>query len=383
MTDLRLYTERLAQLVALPSVSATQAEFDMSNLAVCERLAEWFAAAGFRVEVRPIAGWPGKYNFMAARGSGPGGLLFAGHTDTVPYDQYGWDSDPFVLHRDGDRLRGLGATDMKGFFPAVLAAAERFRERELARPLLVLGTADEESSMCGARALVAAGTPLGRYAVIGEPTGLRPKRLHKGIIMESLQVVGQSGHSSDPSYGNNAIEAMHEMLGELLRLRGEFQQRYHNPAFSVPVPTLNFGCIHGGDNPNRICGACELQYDLRPLPGMQIQELRGEIAARLAPLAERLKVRLVHSQLFPGIEPFEESADAELVKLSEELTGHRADSVGFGTEAPFFKALGAETLILGPGAIAAAHQPNEYIELAQVGPAVELYSGLIERLCLD
>ncbi|HCB14771.1 MAG TPA: acetylornithine deacetylase, partial [Gammaproteobacteria bacterium] len=91
-----------------------------------------------------------------------------------------------------------------------------------------------------------------------------------------------SGHSSNPALGVNALEGMHAVIGELLRWRGELQARYRNPLFEVAVPTLNLGHIHGGDNPNRICANCELHIDIRPLPGMTLDSLRGELHRRLA-----------------------------------------------------------------------------------------------------
>ena len=236
--------------------------------------------------------------------------------------------------------------------------------------------------MSGARALAAAGRPLGRAAVIGEPTGLKPIRLHKGVLMERIDILGQSGHSSDPGLGRNALEAMHAAIGELLVLRQQWQQEYRNPLFNVPQPTLNLGCIHGGDNPNRICGQCSLEFDLRPLPGMDPEVLRAAIRHKLQPLAEQRQVRIDYGPIFPGVPPFEQAEGSELVRLAERLTGQAAEAVAFGTEAPYLQQLGCETLILGPGDIACAHQPNEYLELARIEPTVQILRQLIDHYCL-
>src|SRR5690606_27634595 len=115
-----------------------------------------------------------------------------------------------------NRLYGLGSTDMKGFFAVVHEAVKAFHDSEFKQPLIILATADEESSMDGARALVELGRPRARYAVVGEPTGLTPVHMHKGVMMETLRVQGQSGHSSNPALGKNALEAMHEVISELL-----------------------------------------------------------------------------------------------------------------------------------------------------------------------
>ena len=371
---------RFAALLAALAVSCTQPALDQSNRPVVELLAEWLDQLGFRCELQQVA--PGKFNLLAIRGSGPGGLVLAGHSDTVPFDEALWRSDPLLLSERDGRWYGLGSCDMKGFFALVIEAVQGLLEHDFRQPLLILATCDEESSMSGARALAAAGKPLGRAAVVGEPTGLRPIRMHKGIMMERIDILGQSGHSSDPGLGHSALEAMHASIGELIGLRRQWQAQYSNPQFSVPQPTLNFGCIHGGDNPNRICGQCSLEFDLRPLPGMDPQQLREAIRQKLQPLAERYQVRLDYSPLFSSVPPFEQAADCELVRIAERLTGHTAEAVAFATEAPYLQQLGCETVVLGPGDIACAHQPDEYLELAAIEPTVRVLRELICHYCL-
>lgn len=372
--------DQFAALIATPSVSCTQPHWDQSNRTVIDLLASWLAELGFACEIQEVA--PGKANLLASYGSGPGGLVLAGHSDTVPFDAALWQSDPLKLTQVGDRWVGLGVCDMKGFFPLVIEAVRGLLDAPFRQPLLVLATCDEESSMAGARALAAAGKPLGRAAVIGEPTGLKPIRLHKGVMMERIDILGQSGHSSDPSLGHSALEAMQDVMGELRALRAQWQREFHNPQFGVPQPTLNLGCIHGGDNPNRICGQCALEFDLRPLPGMDPEQLRAAIRGKLAPLAERHQVRIDYAPLFANVPPFEQRADSELVRLAEKLTGHAAQAVAFGTEAPYLQQLGCETIVLGPGDIACAHQPGEFLELARIEPTVTLLRQLIQHYCL-
>ncbi|MFP3977079.1 MULTISPECIES: acetylornithine deacetylase [Marinobacter] len=374
--------DMLTTLVSLPSISSASAEWDHSNEPVVRRLGEWLEALGFAVELLAVPDTPGKYNLIATLGSGSGGLVLAGHTDTVPFDDQRWQSDPFTLTERDNRWYGLGTCDMKGFFPLAIEAAKAFTAADLKQPLIILATADEETSMNGARALAEAGKPKARYAVIGEPTSLRPVRMHKGIMMERLTFEGQSGHSSDPSLGRNALEGMHEALGELLALRTDWQAQYRNPNFEVQVPTLNLGCIHGGDNPNRICARCELHFDLRPLPGMSMENLRQDILHRLRPMAERRELTMEFEPLFDGVPPFETPADAALVKACEALTGHTAHAVAFATEAPWLQKLGMETLVLGPGSIDQAHQPDEFIEMSQLEPTVKILQGLIRQFCL-
>ncbi|MDX1366237.1 acetylornithine deacetylase [Pseudomonas sp.] len=375
------FKEQFAALIAAPSVSCTQARWDQSNRPVIELLSSWLGDLGFACEVQEVN--PGKFNLLASYGSGPGGLVLAGHSDTVPFDAALWQSDPLKLTEVDGRWVGLGSCDMKGFFALVIEALQPLLDQRFRQPLLILATCDEESSMSGARALAEAGRPLGRAAVIGEPTGLKPIRLHKGIMMERIDILGQSGHSSDPSLGHSALEAMQDVMTELRGLRGQWQREFNNPQFGVPVPTLNLGCIHGGDNPNRICGQCSLEFDLRPLPGMQPEMLRAAIRQKLQPLAERHQVKIDFAPLFPSAPPFEQAADSELVRLAERLTGHRAASVAFATEAPYLQQLGCETLVLGPGDIDCAHQPGEYLEMSRLEPTVRLLRELIQHYCLS
>jgi len=372
-------------LVALPSVSSSNHGIDQGNLAVINLLADWLESLGFTVSIQPIAS--GKANLLASIGGGGAkgeGLVLSGHTDTVPFDEGLWSVDPFGgVERDG-RIYGLGTCDMKAFFAIAIEAVRAFEAKSLRRPVTILATADEESSMAGAKFLLSQGLKPGRYAVIGEPTGLKPIRMHKGVMMESIRVYGHAGHSSDPSLGANAIEGMHRVLSELLAWRTELQTKHRNPMFKVEVPTLNLGSIHGGDNPNRICAHCETLIDIRPLPGMGLEELRLAMAERLAgALADNPKLRVETRALFDGVPPFETSADSALVKACESLSGEPAGSVSFGTEAPFLSQLGMETIILGAGSIEQAHQPDEYLSLAQIPPMVDIVKALIGRFCVE
>ncbi len=372
----------MQELIATPSVSSTASGWDQSNLAVIEKLEGWLSGLGFNTEVLEVPGHPGKANLIATLGSGPGGLVLSGHTDTVPYDEGRWNSDPFKLQDRDGRLYGLGTCDMKGFFALAIEAAREFVDKPLKQPLIILATADEETSMSGARALAELGRPRARYAVIGEPTGMRPVYMHKGMMMQRVRITGRAGHSSNPALGHSALEAMHEVMSELLQFRGEMQQRYQNPAFSLAVPTLNLGCIHGGDNANRICGHCELDFDLRPLPGMKNDELCGLIEQRLKAVADRFHTQLECEALFPGIPAFENRADSELVRLAESLTGHKAETVAFGTEGPFLQQLGMDTVVMGPGSIDQAHQPDEFLDQSQIEPTTAVLRRLISEYCL-
>lgn len=381
-TDASNILSRIRQLIATPSVSSVSPQFDQSNRPVIDLLAGWLEQAGFAVQIAPLPQQPDKANLIATLGRGPGGLVLAGHTDTVPFNAERWHYDPFGGVVANECVYGLGAADMKSFLALAIAAASEFAAHDLRHPLVILATADEESSMAGARALALAGRPLGRHAVIGEPTHLQPVRMHKGILMEAIRLEGRSGHSSDPALGVSALEGMHRVIGELLRWREELQARYRNPLFAVEVPTLNLGHIHGGDNPNRICADCELHIDIRPLPGMLLADLREALHQRLGHLLADSGLTLSFRPLFAGIEALETPAAAAIVRATEDLTGAPAGVVGFGTEGPYLQALGMETVIIGPGNVACAHQPDEFLPLAMIPPTLSLLRGLIHRFCV-
>ncbi len=377
----QIYSQ-LRQLIETPSVSSTDARWDQGNRAVIDLLASWLSDLGFEVEIQAVTANGDKANLIATLGRGPGGLVLAGHTDTVPFDEGRWKSNPLTLSERDNRLYGLGSTDMKGFFPLAIAAASAFSADSLKQPLILLATADEESSMNGARQLAAAGRPKARAAIIGEPTSLVPVRMHKGIMMEAVRVTGQAGHSSDPALGNSALEGMHAVMGDLIAYRKELGVRYHHEFFNIAVPTLNLGCIHGGDSPNRICGKTELHFDLRMTPGEDNATVRAEIEQRMHVLAQQHRLEIDLRSLITPIEPFEQAADSELVQLAETLTGHSAEAVAFATEAPFLQQLGMETIVMGPGSIDRAHQPDEYLELDQIQPCIALLQQCIRHYCL-
>lgn len=375
--------EEIRALIATPTVSSVRPELDMGNRVVIDLLAEWLDDEGFAVEIMEVEGHGGgpKANLIATRGRGPGGLVLSGHTDTVPFDDGKWTSDPFrATERDG-KLYGLGTSDMKGFLAIAIEAARRTRDLPRTRPLVILATADEECGMEGARALVRARKPEASFAVIGEPTGMKPVRMHKGVSMEFLRLLGRSGHSSDPSLGASALEGMRRAMDAMVAVREDVQRRHRRDDLHPPVTTMNLGNIHGGDNPNRICAHCELQFDLRVLPGMDDAVVRGELHQAIARAIEGMGLVMEAGTLHDPVPPFETPATSALVRAAEQLTGHAAEAVSFGTEAPFLSAIGLETIVLGPGDIAVAHQPDEYLPLDRIEPCLSVLERLIGRFC--
>ncbi|MDH5355469.1 MAG: acetylornithine deacetylase [Gammaproteobacteria bacterium] len=373
--------EMIARLIASPSVSCVHADLDMSNRGVIDLIANWTESLGFETQIQTIN--EDKFNLIATTGQGDEGLVLSGHTDTVPCDETLWQTDPYQLSKKQDRLYGLGSCDMKSFLALALSASESFDFKRLAKPLTLVATADEESTMCGAKLIADNGKKLGRYCVIGEPTNLKPIRQHKGVLSLSIQFAGQSGHASDPTLGNSALEGMHEFITELLKYREGIQQQYHDPAFSIPTPTMNLGHIHGGDNSNRICGACELLIDIRYLPNMSIASLRADIEEIAESVSSRRQLIGQCRMLGEGLPAMDTAQASEIAEYLSYATGKTAGSVAFGTEAPYFNRMQTETIVIGPGSINQAHQPDEYLPIGQIEPTITLLKNLIHKFCLS
>ncbi len=382
MTKLPAFKESFSALIAAPTVSSINPAHDQSNRPAVDLLANWFSDLGFNIELVPVDSAADKVNLVASLGAGGGGLALSGHTDTVPFTETAWRQDPFKLTEKDGRFYGLGVSDMKCFFPIVMAALQSLDLKKIKRPIILLATCDEESTMAGAKALVDAGRSLGRHALIGEPTGLQPVNMHKGVMIETISLGGRAGHSSDPSLGNNAMEGMHVVITALRAWRARLQEEFSNDQFKVPTPTLNFGSIHGGDSPNRICADCELKIDLRLLPGMHVHEIRNRLRQTVTQAIAGSGLQLQFDEVLPGMAAMATDPCSEIVKVAEELTGHSTGAVNFGTEGPYLNSLGMDTVILGPGDIEQAHQANEYIEQARIQPMQDILKKMISHFCM-
>jgi acetylornithine deacetylase len=375
------FSQAISQLIALPSISSSQASWDQSNQAVINLLATWFETLGFDITIQAVPNTINKFNMLAKLGSGNGGLLLAGHSDTVPFDENRWLSDPLKVTDKDDKLFGLGSCDMKGFFAFILQVCQQVDLPSLTKPLYVLATADEETTMAGARFFVNSQLIKPDVAVIGEPTSLIPVVMHKGHMSHKITIKGQAGHSSKPTNGVNAIEVMHQVIGQLFKLKEQLAHNYKNDAFDVQTPTLNLGAIHGGDNANRICGHCELDIDMRSLPGMKDDDLVSWLAEVLTPVAEKYPGRLTVTELDPSSPSFQQKAESDLVLTAEKISGHQCCAVNYATEAPFIQQLGCQTLVMGPGSIDQAHQPNEYLAHSEILKTEQLLTRLINHYC--
>lgn len=373
-------------LIAIPTVSAEDELLDQPNKPLIEQLAQWLETIGFHVSIDAVPESRNKFNLLASlmpkNGETKGGLLLAGHTDTVPFDEGRWSQDPFKLTEKNNKLYGLGTADMKGFFAFIVDSLRDMDLQKLTKPLYILATADEETTMAGARYFAAHSAIKPDFAIIGEPTSLVPIRAHKGHVANSLKIIGQSGHSSNPDLGVNAIDLIHESIGHLMELRETLKTRYQNAAFTVPHPTMNFGYINGGDAANRICACCELHLDIRPLPGLHLDELNGLVTEALKPVTDKYPNRLTIQSLHSAIPGYECPTDHHRVAEIEALLGQHTDVVNYCTEAPFIQEV-CPTLVLGPGSIDQAHQPDEFIDMAFIEPTRKVLKQLTEHFCFS
>lgn len=364
-------------LIATPSISSDSS----TNLPLIEKLAQWCHDAYFDITLMPIAG-TNKANLLAQLGAGNGGLLLSGHSDTVACDLNQWHSDPFQLTEKDQRFYGLGAVDMKGFFAFVLEGVRMLKHTKLIKPLYLLATADEETTMAGAIEFAKTAAIKPDCIIIGEPTELIPVCAHKGQATAVIKITGKSGHGSDPSKGINAIEIMAQVIHRLRLLRQKLQERYYNPAFAISYPTLNLGQIQGGNGANRICSCCELTIDIRLLPGVLFEDIFTMLTTLLHPIMRlwpnRISIQLAHEP----IPPYECSAPTTLLTAIEHLAGSKAQRVNYCTEAPYLNQI-APTFILGPGSIAQAHRPDEFLTMASIPPALKLYRDLIGHFCIN
>lgn len=372
------FLEVYSGLISTSSISSTDPKWDEGNEKVIEKLAGWLQSLGFEVNVIPVA--KGKHNLVAKKGSGEGGLLLSGHSDTVPFDEGRWNFNPHELTQANNRFYGLGTADMKGFFAFIIEAVKKVDWSKQKKPLYILATCDEETTMLGARHFTENTSIKPDYCIIGEPTSLIPVRGHKGHVANAIRITGKSGHSSNPALGVNAIEIMYEVLYALMKLRDRLVKEYHHPGFEIPHPTLNLGHIHGGDSPNRICGCCELHYDVRPLPGISLDGLDNMLRTALTEVEAKWPGRIEITPLHDAIPGYECQHDHPFVAGMSELCHHPAETVNYCTEAPFLQEV-CPTLVMGPGSIDQAHQPDEYLAFEFIDPTIRILSDAMVRYC--
>ena len=314
-----------------------------------------------------------------------GGVALSGHTDVVPVAGQNWSSDPFKLTARDDRLVGRGTTDMKGFIACALAAAPAFKAAKLKVPIHFALSYDEEIGCLGVRKLIpelAASLPKPRMAIVGEPTRMKAVGAHKGINVFTTTVTGTDGHSSRPRAGVNAIAFASEIVRYLDRLADELAREGGSDGFDPPGTSLNVGTISGGTAVNMIARECKIHWEFRPVPETDpktvIARLDEFIAMDILPRMRTVDpAATVATHMDVSSPPLAADPSSPAVHLACELNGdNRPGNVSFVCEAGLYHLAGVPAVVCGPGSIAQAHQPNEYVEAAQL----EACSAFLGRL---
>jgi acetylornithine deacetylase len=376
--------EMLAHLVAFDTTSRN------SNLELIAFVRDYLDAHGvpYRVSTDQTGQ---KANLHAIVGPAEaGGIALSGHVDTVPVDGQRWTSDPFALRRADGRLYARGSADMKGFVAACLAAVPDMRARPLARPLHLFISYDEEVGCEGAQRLIVDLNESGlkpALCVVGEPSGMKPILAHKGKLNLHVRVRGKPGHSSEPDKGVNAIFAAARAVTYVADEARRFaQEGPFEEGFDPPHTTIHVGTIQGGSILNIIPEHADFVMEWRNIPGddamRHVERLKSFVAAHIEPAMHAVDPSTGFSfevvNVMPGMSIAPDHALTELVK---QITGaNSAGKVSYGTESGYYQRANIPTIICGPGHIAQAHQPDEWIAQDQLDACDAFIRRLAERL---
>jgi acetylornithine deacetylase len=305
-------------------------------------------------------------------------LALVGHTDTVPYDP-NWTDALKLTEKDG-KLFGRGACDTKAFIAAALTAIESLDLSSLRRPLALIFTSDEEIGCLGAKRLADARPITARYAIVGEPTSLRPMRAGKGYCLAEITVRGREAHSAYPQLGASAIFRAARLIERIEGIAEDLKNDRRN-GFDPPYTTLNVGLIDGGSAKNVVAGECRFTLEWRTIPGQESEHVLSLVEQAVVDLKKADSDFDREINAARADQSFETRADSVLVQFLEESSGQISGTVAFGTEAPSMIALGAETVVFGPGDIRVAHRTEEFVPLAQLNRSVHILGQAIERFC--
>lgn len=376
--------EILTQLIAFPSVSSE------SNMPLIDWAAEYLASHGARIDVTHDATGT-KGNLFATFGpEGDGGIILSGHSDVVPAEGQDWSSDPFTLRLDDDKYYGRGACDMKGFIACAMALAPRLVTAKLNRPLHIALSYDEETGCLGAPVMLAGLAKQGLYpsiCIVGEPTGMRLINGHKGCCECQTRFTGLEGHGSMPDAGVNAAEYAVRYVTELMAIADQLRARAPDGSpFDPPWTTINIGRIAAGVATNVIPNRALVDWEFRPVTDSDYSYVHrriGDYTANvlLPQMQARHPSARIELETIAEVVGLEPEIDGAAEKLVAALTGaNTAGTVPFGTEAGLFRGYGISTVVCGPGEIAQAHKPDEYVTVQQLQQCLAMMDRLFSRI---
>lgn len=374
-------TEMLAKLVSFDTTSWK------SNLDLIDFVTAYLKDHGISSRVFYNEGKT-KANLMATIGPDDRlGIMLSGHTDVVPVAEQNWSHDPFDMVEKSGLLYGRGTCDMKGFIACVLAAVPDFVAADLREPLHLAFSYDEEVGCTGVMSLVEHVREMPhrpRACIVGEPTSMKVVNSHKGIFHLLTRIYGLEAHSSTDR-GLNAVMYGAEMISFLNGLAREMAARTPMiDGFDPPYTTVHVGRIKGGTAANITPAYCEFEWDFRPIPGADQDEVLIRfnthvaeviLPAMTAKAADYAKVETDILALVPSLLP-QSGSTAESLVLA--LANQNAvEVVSYGTEAGLFQATGGvPTVVCGPGSILQAHKPDEYIARSEITACTEFLDRL-------
>lgn len=319
-----------------------------------------------------------------------GGIALSGHVDTVPVDGQAWSSDPFTLRHDNGLLYARGSCDMKGFVASCLAAVPDFLDRKPTRPLHLFISYDEEVGCWGAQRLIRDLTESGLkpgLCVVGEPSGMKPILAHKGKLNLKVSVRGKPGHSSEPAKGVNAIQAAAEAVAWVAAEARRFPaEGPFEDGFDPPHTTIHVGTMQGGTILNIIPEHAEFIMEWRQIPGddplLHVERLKAFVAANIEPAMKAVDPATGFSyEIMVEMPGMSLAADHDLTAVVKQLTGSNSTGkVSYGTEGGFYQEAGIPTIICGPGHIAQAHQPDEYVAKSELDSCDAFIRRLVDRM---
>jgi acetylornithine deacetylase len=378
--------EMLSRLVAFPTVSRD------SNLPLIDWVEEYLERFGARCRRTLNAGGT-KANLFAAIGpDAPGGVVLSGHTDVVPVDGQDWHSDPFELTERDGLLYGRGAADMKGFAAVFLARLASLNTAAMDKPLYLALSYDEEVGCLGIDRMVDdALTHFARpdFAIIGEPTSMQLVRAHKSINVFRTVVTGKAAHSSQPHRGAGAILAAGRVIEHLDSIGRSRRAAAGESGCEPPWTTVQVGTIQGGTAVNILPAHCEFLWEYRGLPDenpeLIIEAMQTFIEREVLPdLREFAPEASIETTPIARVPPFVPDPEAKAESWVRCLSGVRdggSGEVSYATEAGSFQRAGISSVVCGPGSINQAHQPNEFIDPAEITRCEAMVDDVFDYLC--
>jgi acetylornithine deacetylase len=376
----------MTKLISFPTVSRE------TNLPLVDWVEEYLDSHGITAHRWPDPDQPHKAALFAHVGPWEeGAVVLSGHTDVVPIDGQSWTSDPWtVVERDG-KYFGRGTSDMKGFDALAIWALVEGHYAGLKTPMQLALSFDEEIGCTGAPPMIEAMQPVlpkGRAVIVGEPSNMTVVTGHKGGYGFPTHVQGFEMHSS---LAHKGVSAIHE-AARLIQWANEMNETAAAAApsdlaamFEPPYTSWHVGMIEGGTAHNIMAGDCRFIMSFRAVPGDDPEALQqaywdyaGQVRDQMKAKAESADIALDVSFRVPPLQP---EANGIAEEIARAITGDNARRVvSYGTEAGQFQEAGYSAVVCGPGSVDQAHQPDEFVTVAQFEEGTEFMRRLVKRL---